>query len=67
MVSFTNEEEKKLYELGFNLDFDMTFVYDKIDLSCYKSYDTMYHLSYDVEETEFNNFEDMIEKIKTIL
>ena len=66
MVSFTNEEQKKLYELGLNLDFNMDFVSDKIDLSCYKSNDTLYHLLHGDEDREFNNFEDMILKIKEI-
>jgi len=37
MVSFTNEEQTKLYELGLSLDFNMDFQSDEIDLSCYKS------------------------------
>ena len=46
MVSFTNEEQEILYELGLNLDFNMDFQHYKIDLSCYKSNDSLYHLLY---------------------
>jgi len=67
MVSFTNEEQTKLYELGLSLDFNMDFQSDEIDLSCYKSNDTLYHLQYNGEECEFSNFGDMIKEIKTII
>ena len=67
MVSFTNEEQEILYELGLNLDFNMDFQHYKIDLSCYKSNDSLYHLLYVDEDIEFDNFEGMIEKIKTII
>jgi hypothetical protein len=67
MITFTNEEQRKLYELDLNRDFDMDFISDEIDLSCYKSNDTLYHLQHNGEECEFSNFDDMIREIKTII
>lgn len=67
MVSFTNEQSEKLYGIGLNDDFEMGFESDKIDLSCYKSNDTLYHLLYDGGDCEFDNFDDMIKEMKKII
>lgn len=66
MVTFTNEEQANLYDFGLNADVNMDFSSNKIDLSCYKSHNTLYHLLYDGEDIEFNNFEDMLQRLKTI-
>jgi hypothetical protein len=67
MISFTNEEQRKLYDLKLNRDCDMDFISNKIDLSCYKSSDSLYHLQHEGVEGEFDNFDDMLKEIKIII
>jgi hypothetical protein len=66
MITFTHEEQRKLYDLRLNKD-GMEFIFDRIDMSCYKSHDTLYHLCYEGLEEEFDNFSNMLNEIEIII
>ena len=66
MMSFTSFEQDELHKLGFNEDY-MDFVYPHEDFSCYKSYESLYHVLYDGTDMEVTNFDDLIVEVKEII